>query len=516
MKINIGNLLFLVGVPLVLSGACALAHTDVTAEQARELIDSTDGLIVIDVREPHQYSDTGGHIPGALNYPWYSEVLQARYEELPMHGPVLVVCGSGSRSHQAAKFLDLKGFSVVYDMQGGMSAWIWETETSVDSDGKYGGGTGEPNDPYQIATAEDLIDLGETPEDYDKHFILTDDIDLDPNLSGRKVFDKAVIAPDTDPNNPWYPFDGSDFTGVFDGNGREISHLAIIGKKYLGLFGRLGPGADVRNLGVVDVNVVGSRYCVGGLAGANLGDVTACYSTGAVSGFGAVGGLLGSNEGGAIVIDCRDGGAVNGTESIGGLVGQNSGCLSHCYSISAVRGSSDVGGLVGYNVADSVVSHSYSIGRVDGTSHVGGLVGNNTSYGLGTLDGVAIACFWDIQTSGQPSSAGGTGKTTAEMQTAGTFLDAGWDFVGETANGTEDIWSICEGTNYPRLVWQIPAGDFVCPDGITMDDFLFFMEHWLDDNCDSSNNYCEGTDLDQSGKVDVNDLEIFFESWSAE
>ena len=59
--------------------------------------------------------------------------------------------------------------------------------------GKYGGGTGEPNDSYQIATAEDLMVLGETPDDYDKHFILTADIDLDPNLSGRKAFDKAVM-----------------------------------------------------------------------------------------------------------------------------------------------------------------------------------------------------------------------------------------------------------------------------------------------------------------------------------
>ena len=47
---------------------------------------------------------------------------------------------------------------------------------------KYSGGTGEPNDPYQIATAEDLMLLGDSPEDYDKHFILTADIDLDPNL----------------------------------------------------------------------------------------------------------------------------------------------------------------------------------------------------------------------------------------------------------------------------------------------------------------------------------------------
>ncbi len=67
---------------------------------------------------------------------------------------------------------------------------------SFPAQAQYSGGTGDPNDPYQIATAEDLIALGETPEDYDKHFILTADIDLDPNLPGRKVLRKAVIAPD--------------------------------------------------------------------------------------------------------------------------------------------------------------------------------------------------------------------------------------------------------------------------------------------------------------------------------
>jgi hypothetical protein len=59
-----------------------------------------------------------------------------------------------------------------------------------------------------------------------------------------------------------------------------------------------------------------------------------------------------------------------------------------------------------------------------------------------------------MQTSGQPVSAGGTGLTTGEMQTAKTFLDAGWDFMHETTNGTEDIWWIREGRDYPRLWWE--------------------------------------------------------------
>jgi hypothetical protein len=44
------------------------------------------------------------------------------------------------------------------------------------------------------------------------------------------------------------------------------------------------------------------------------------------------------------------------------------------------------------------------------------------------------------------------------MQTAATFLRRGWDFVGETANGTEDICRTEEGEDYPRLWWELPAG----------------------------------------------------------
>ena len=109
---------------------------------------------------------------------------------------------------------------------------------------KYSGGSGTAQDPYQIATAADLILLGETPTDYDKHFILTADIDLEPNLPGRKVFDKAVIAPDTDSVKSG--FQGTPFTGVFDGNGHTISRLTIKGGGDVGLFGQLTSGAEVR------------------------------------------------------------------------------------------------------------------------------------------------------------------------------------------------------------------------------------------------------------------------------
>jgi hypothetical protein len=306
---------------------------------------------------------------------------------------------------------------------------------------KYSGGTGEPNDPYQIATAAELIALGETPADYDKHFILTADIDLDPNVPGRKVFDKAVIAPDTDPD-PWDFFQGTTFTGVFDGNRHTISHLTVTGESYLGLFGQLGSGGEVRNLGVVDVNITAAGHYIGGLVGWNCSDVTNCFSAGTVSGDEhLVGGLVGEN-GGSITTSYSTG-SVSGAGAVGGLVGGNEGSIAASYSTASVSGESGVGGLVGGNGWGSI-TQCYSAGVVSGKSAVGGLAGRN--------EGFVAACFWDIQTSGQARSDGGIGKTTAEMQTPGTF--AGWGACGP-------FWIMNEGLDYPHLAWEDMPGDAI-------------------------------------------------------
>ena len=68
---------------------------------------------------------------------------------------------------------------------------------------KYSGGTGELNDPYQIATAEDLNDIGNHTEDLDKHFILINDV----NLAGYTGTQFKIIE---------------SFSGVFDGNNHKV------------------------------------------------------------------------------------------------------------------------------------------------------------------------------------------------------------------------------------------------------------------------------------------------------
>ncbi|MHC4703641.1 MAG: GLUG motif-containing protein, partial [Planctomycetota bacterium] len=256
---------------------------------------------------------------------------------------------------------------------------------------QYSGGSGTADDPYQIATAEDLIALGETPEDYDKHFILTADIDLDPNLPGRKVFDRAVIAPDVDDAN--WKFDGAPFTGQLDGIGHVVSNVTISGHSYLGMFGQLSSTARISNLGLEAVDVNGTGERVGGLVGSSRGgSITASHSNGAIMGDAFVGGLVGSNHGGGISTS-QSAGTVSGDGAVGGLVGLNfSGSVAKSYSTSVVSGTGQgIGGLVGHNDQGSVTD-CYAASIVSGEKEVGGLVGSNlgtitTSYSAGTVTG---------------------------------------------------------------------------------------------------------------------------------
>jgi hypothetical protein len=215
----------------------------------------------------------------------------------------------------------------------------------------------------------------------------------------------------------------------------------------------------------VDVKIASSDNCVGGLVGENYGgDVARCFSTGTVSGNESVGGLVGSNSGS--VSRSYTTGAVDANDNFGGLVGTNGerhcgvrrcwdvpGMVDDSYSIASILGNStNCGGLVGINYAGQI-NRCFSAGTVLGLSGFGGLVG------LADANDV-VASMWDTETSGQNTSPGGTGKTTAEMHTASTSLEGGWDFVGESENGTEDIWAICEGVDYPHLAWEFVIGDF--------------------------------------------------------
>jgi len=158
---------------------------------------------------------------------------------------------------------------------------------------------------------------------------------------------------------------------------------------------------------------------------------------------------------GGLVKYCFSTSTVSGDSGVGGLAGANFGGIEHSYSTGDVTGGRVVGGLAGSHLSwDSYVAailRCYSTGAVSGEGELGGLVGQRSELGRGGSSGDVSYSFWDIETSGQTVSAGGVGKTTSEMQTTTTFLEAGWDFIGETENGPNDIWKIWDRYDYPRL-----------------------------------------------------------------
>jgi hypothetical protein len=306
--------------------------------------------------------------------------------------------------------------------------------------GTYGGGSGEPNDPYLVYTPEHLNTIGTEPNDWDKHFRLMTHVDLG-----------AYTGTEFNPiGTDW----GSYFTGVFDGNGYTIANLQCIDRGR-GLFTTVSdPNAKIMNLGLINPHVDAGEWTsrVGPLVGSFVeGTLMNCYTKGGfITGESAVGGLVGYNGGtitncfATCAVAAMGRGPYCGT--VGGLVASNGGTVSNSYSGSTVAGSSPNGGLIGVN--NGAIMNCHAFGLVVDTYIYGaaGLVGRD--------NGAVTGCFWDTQTSEQAESTGGTGLTTAEMQKAATFLDAGWDFIDETENGTDDIWWIDEGQDYPRLWWE--------------------------------------------------------------
>ena len=155
-------------------------------------------------------------------------------------------------------------------------------------------GSGMQEDPWRIESLADFDEFAGDANYWDDCTRLETDV----NLAGR-TYSTGVIGPDTSRPDA---FGGTAFTGVFDGKGHKIENLTIndggAGNKYLGLFGYIRKG-QVTNLGLEGGSVSGDAL-VGGLAGANSGSVSNCYSTSSASGDhddDNVGGLVGGNQG---------------------------------------------------------------------------------------------------------------------------------------------------------------------------------------------------------------------------
>ncbi|MGA8816665.1 MAG: GLUG motif-containing protein, partial [Xanthobacteraceae bacterium] len=313
------------------------------------------------------------------------------------------------------------------------------------------GGDGSTGSPYQIVDVYGLQGIGSSSALLSSNFVLDNSIDASntANWNGG-----AGFIPIGNLDNQFY--------GSLNGQGFSINNLTINSSAaYVGLFGMIGQGGSVQNLGITNVNLTASGWNgsddyahVGALAGFNQGTISNSYATGNIVSFSPAdtapdtGGLVGTNTGSI----SQSYASVNITESstggglyVGGLVGWNAGgSVSQSYATGTVTNMSDefaqVGGLIGQN--DGTVDQSYSIGAVNGLGNIGGLIGSNS--------GTVTSSYWNTQTSGQSESDGGAPLTTAQFQSGlpGGFDATAWASGSNLANG------------YPYLLWQLPNNAF--------------------------------------------------------
>ena len=193
----------------------------------------------------------------------------------------------------------------------------------------------------------------------------------------------------------WTPIgtNGSRFTGSFDGQNNTINGLTIgvISTQYAGLFGYIGNGGSVKNLGLVGGTVTGSSG-IGGLAGGNYGTIENCYTTGnvTVTNNGSAGGIAGVNY--SSIENCYSAVSVTGgTGMAGGIVGFNDqGMIKNCYAAGSVSNlSNPVGGIAGRNRNGSI-ENCYSLSVISGYDRVGGIVGDSSSSGNTVQNCVAL------------------------------------------------------------------------------------------------------------------------------
>jgi hypothetical protein len=290
-------------------------------------------------------------------------------------------------------------------------------------------------DDFEEWLANDkFLDIDDRLAQEDSYYLVNNVTDFKELLAfGQDAFLKYRLTNDLDLATElglYIPY----LAGEFDGNGHIISNLRFNSSfvSYVGLFGYLAPGGKVSRIGVENVNITGDST-VGALVGINDdGTVSTSYSSGNVT----------------------------GNEKIGGLVGSNRGAVSDCYSLATATGGVGAGGLVGIHYWLGTLNRSYCAGNVTGDEHIGGLVGwyyPPPPSSASTYAVVPNNCFWDIETSGQTTSDGGTGMTTAEMKSIATFSGAGWNIIAVGGPGIRNlayIWNIVDDQTYPFLNWE--------------------------------------------------------------
>ncbi|MBQ9200288.1 MAG: InlB B-repeat-containing protein [Lachnospiraceae bacterium] len=251
----------------------------------------------------------------------------------------------------------------------------WEYPTSA-PENPFDGGDGSAENPYKIATAQQLANLAWLIKDYsgnrtygdgNKYFKLTDNIDL-----GNKEWSTRIGG-----NNY--------FQGVFDGNGKTVSGLYVSGNEdNVGLFGKT-KNAEIKNL-TVSGSVTGNYY---------------------------VGGIVGDAYTDSVIRNCTNLCEVSGTMDVGGVVGKGwDTSIYNCENIGNVTGIYYIGGICGENYSSKKEIYILDCSNYGDITYDNGNYGGQAGGICGSFSGKSCSC----------SGCYNSGNVTCKYGTAGGII----------------------------------------------------------------------------------------------
>jgi len=320
-------------------------------------------------------------------------------------------------------------------LQGDLSAGDNYEITFVEGEFEiyYFKGDGTSGNPYKIGSASQLnglrltfVNVGGNAE-YNSNTVfyqLTENIVLDAYQTG----------------NGWIPIgtQANPFKGNFNGNKKIVSGLKIDNNSIndAGLFGYINGGV-MQDLGVV--GAVSGNQNVGGVAGRIDGSISNCFTSVAVRGNQNLGGVVGSISNGDIT-NCYSSGAISGintsgVNNVGGIAGSvSTGCsVINCYAAGAINANAYVGGVVGMGNVKTSAALNPSIMRPSGNSNLNrvvGLAGGMLSNNVAWEDMTVFISSATTITSNDGSAPHGKDITALQAKDKATYTGMGWLFDG--------------------------------------------------------------------------------------
>lgn len=255
----------------------------------------------------------------------------------------------------------------------------------------------------------------------------------------------------------------NDFSGTFDGDGHTVTLDITASTAYVGLFSKLADGAVVKNVitaGSVTVDPTAEKSYVGAISGyANAYKnpilIENCKNMAAISGYKAVGGIVGYVTGaaGVTVRGCANTGSVMGANrQVGGIAGtiQNKAAVENCYNIGNISGFNNYAGIVGQNPSSvtNTISNCYTTGTVTacGTSTNAGyaLLGGGKNCTVSNCYALEQNGLGLVYTQNSIKTENSGVKSAEEMKSAAFAALLGEGFMVKSGD-------------YPALSWETPT-----------------------------------------------------------